>query len=220
MTDFNYNWHHNVSLMPYREKGIFPSEGYLLALLHTLTKGEFIIESGVKNGGSTEIWLRALRCPVYSIDHAPIKKYVLDRLQFIAGEFFSSFTFIPADAFDAIIYLDDKKTFNRSGTLFIDGPKNQEAIDLANHAVENCTETKFNLIAIHDYQDDLSKIEGYHRIVKSRDIYTKWDNKQIDSCVIPPYIGKYPHGPGIAIWIREDILTQELVDCFNTELGF
>jgi len=128
-------------------KGILNSEAFAFCALSDFFKADLIIESGICNGGSTEIWCKYFTKrtmmnipPVIAIDIDLLPKAInrlvsYNNIQLIKGD---STQIIPN-----II----KEITNANISVFIDGPKNQAGVKLAQICLEF---PQVKLVAVHD----------------------------------------------------------------------
>lgn len=119
-----------VPPIEYIENGILLSEGFAFCAMADLFKADVIIESGTAGGYSTEIWARYFNKPIYSVDSAEL--YGINRFQSTKERLakYQNVNLILGDSFEEIPCLI-RKFSSRRIALFIDGPKDELAVKLA-----------------------------------------------------------------------------------------
>ena len=107
----------------YKHNGAFKSEIFILYALHKLFNCNLFIESGLDNGVSTETLLSLIDCEYLGIDlNENCFASKIDKLNF---KFYSG---------DSTKIIQDHILNNQDSkiSIFIDGPKNLQAIELKN----------------------------------------------------------------------------------------
>ncbi len=169
-----------IESIPYRPKGIFPSELCLLVLFCQENGIDTVLESGVLNGHSTKL-LRALLPDVKMVS---FEKNPSDQA---IAEFGNDL--IVGDSFEAIPEWIHQNNPERVAVL-IDGPKGLLALKLKENLIKmDC----IKVVGIHDLP------RGYGETLHSHDVHGPKAIK-FDASVPPEWREKYPKGPGIAVW--------------------
>jgi hypothetical protein len=156
-----------------REGGISKSEGLLFGALCRELNVEIVLESGMGNGVSTEIWANFLHLPVISVDDRSLEydyDSTVDRLR-------SKVTMIQYDSFKVFPVLL-KHWDGRDVALFIDGPKEADAIKL----IDMLDKTNVKLIGIHDVTNagmtilchEWAEQNGYNIYMSNNPEYMDW----------------------------------------------
>ena len=148
----------------YKNRGILPSEAFAFCSFLDAFRPDIIIESGMAYGYSTEIWARYFRGPVYTIDTAAygkplfwFVKFKLLRFRSVRVIYGSSITIIPRLLGGAVR--------GRRVALFIDGPKNEKAIRLAQKCLDAYDEILY--VGIHDM--DIEEHSPYRELLRGWD---------------------------------------------------
>jgi len=130
--------------LSYIINGISLSEGFAFCMMCEYFKINTIIESGTAGGRSTEIFAHYLNIPVYTIDNLSI--YGERRHEETKNRLskYQDIHFIIGDSFIEIPKLLNSLT--NKVAVFIDGPKGQKAIKLANLILKSNVE----FIGVHD----------------------------------------------------------------------
>jgi hypothetical protein len=139
--------------IPYEANGILLSEGLAFCAACDLNNVDLIIESGVAGGRSTEIWAKYSDWPIVAIDHCGLygRQRMIETKTRLARHL--NIAFDEGDSWRVIPALLDKHR-GHNIAVFIDGPKGEEALSLA----EKCL-TKFpsvKILGIHDMCVDFS----------------------------------------------------------------
>lgn len=142
--------------LEYIKNGIFLSEGFAFCAMVDLFKANIIIESGTAGGYSTEIWARYFNKPIYSVDSG--KLYGINRYQ-STQERLSKYPHVQlvfGDSFQEVPRLI-RRFSSCKIALFIDGPKGELALNLA----EKSFFCGSNLVfaGIHDLYEKKIKME-------------------------------------------------------------
>lgn len=193
----------------YNENGVFRSEIFILYSLIKHFNSEIFIESGLDNGVSTKTLLKLIDKLYYGVDINPECK---------ASEISkNNFIFLCGDSkkiiFD-LIELNNERKFS----IFIDGPKSEEAQQLKNSLLLN---NNVDFVAIHDTYDypkndndfrifESSSNESYNikyfdilnqkSMEDRRTIYNLKNNHGPNT-----YFECFPNGPGICIYSKKPI---------------
>jgi hypothetical protein len=191
-------------------RGILNSEGLAFCAFADFYKSEMIIESGVCNAGSTIIWGKYFsNIPIVGIDTnisaaAAIRTCIYSNVVLLEGDG-------RKIVIDLIRQFSDKKI-----SVFIDGPKNEQAIRLA----EKCFGfDNVKMVGIHDVFRYLygkpTECRKIFDVVKLPNNGVKFCTDEewfIDECgymdvdndgskyVVPEKYGKY--GPGIGFFLK------------------
>jgi hypothetical protein len=136
-----------VSLIPYESNGILLSEGLAFCAACELCTIDLIIESGVAGGRSTEIWAKYSNWHIEAIDHCELygQRRMADTKHRLSKH--HNITFHEGDSWDVIPALLDKYQGPKVG-LFIDGPKGEEALALAEKCLAKRSPVK--IVGVHD----------------------------------------------------------------------
>ena len=210
ITDFFEDFHACAELVkriPYRAKGVFPSE--LLSFCTLVKKCEVgrIYESGMAMGYSTEVLAATLNVPVTTCDlagYGPIRywgtRIRLAKYRQISVHRGNSKKLLPE--------LIGAKGQGEVIGLIIDGPKDQAAIQLATSLVKQFRNIK--VIAIHDvgggrctgFREMLQHL-GWSGFVTDEDWFRESahavDTEIIEQSGKSIALKKYPYGPGLGI---------------------
>lgn len=175
----------------YRPKGIFFSELFLFLRACQQAFVDIIIESGVKNGTSTDVLAAAFPGPMISIDLVPPTRWgVTPGNTLLVGHR----AFITGDAAVLIPEQLDKLGGATKVAVLIDGPKGDRARALRDVCLAR---PNVRLVAIHD--EPLGGGETRH----SHDAtFREYYGQGLDELVPAEWRKKYPKGPGLAIWSR------------------
>ena len=151
--------------VPWCPRSILKSEGLAVCAMADLHKIDLLIESGVCNGRSTEMWCR-YGVNVYAIDWA-VKDEARERLKRF------SLTIREGDACDVIREVIEVATttgdYERIG-VFIDGPKDDAAVKLA---VECMRYPAVQFVGVHDMA--VCQAGGLHRARHDLAVQTRVD---------------------------------------------
>lgn len=123
------NFSHNVQNVPYKRKGILKSEGFFLYCLCKYYGIEILIESGIANGRSTELFLSSDIAPsIHSID----LKIHKDVIKMVENDSKGILNICEEDSCVIIPWLITKKeNLHKRIGIFIDGPKGDKACKMA-----------------------------------------------------------------------------------------
>jgi hypothetical protein len=132
---------------PYEANGILLSEGLAFCAACELCEVDLIIESGVAGGRSTEIWAKYSSWPILAVDHCKVygQQRMNDTKRRLARH--GNIAFYEGDSWDVIPELLGKHQGHKVG-LFIDGPKGEGALALAEKCLAKSSPVK--IIGIHD----------------------------------------------------------------------
>lgn len=164
-----------VRSIPYRHRGVYPSEMCMFLQLCEKHAVNRIIESGIRNGYSTTVLAAAGFGPVTSIDWRHIN------LEPPAGV-----TFHKGDAFELVPMLLKQHAADRIAVL-LDGPKGERA-RLLKAICLTCSCVQF--VACHDQSP------GFGETLHSSHV----GDRSLDSD-IPSEWHKWPNGPGLSVWV-------------------
>jgi len=129
-------------------RGILNSEAFAFCALADYFKVDLVIESGICNGGSTEIWCKYFTKrtflninPVTAIDVKILPKAAIRLLSYR-----DHVTLVEANS---VLYIPKMISQITNGTIavFIDGPKNRIGVELAQKCLSF---PQVKLVAIHD----------------------------------------------------------------------
>jgi hypothetical protein len=173
----------------YPSNSLFYSEGLALYTLAKEFKIDLLIESGVFRGGSTRIWVNTLpEINIECIDilessrHIPIVEEVIKK--------FSKHKNINFTIGDSNIELPKiiKNNPNKTIGVFVDGPKDNEGLNLCKKVLE-FSNVKFS--CLHDFS---MLNDEKHFSTRTNQSF----NEQIRGInANHPQINKYPDGPGL-----------------------
>lgn len=169
---------------PYRHKGMFYSEVYLFLQACSIEGVNLIIESGVKNGMSTRLLASAWHGEVIAIDRNPV---ALDAI-------FPAVRFLSGDSTKLLPHLLRQASERRVGVL-IDGPKGSAARALKDACLAL---PATRLVAVHDIGSEPE--QAWH----SHDAAWGGLRERFDRFVEESYRRKYPKGPGLGIWRKDN----------------
>ena len=136
-------------VMPHKKisKGILNSEAFAFCALANYFQVDLIIESGIYNGGSTEVWCKYFTrrtfmniTPVTSFDVKILPEAVTRLLPY------SNITMTEGDSIKEIPEMINSIT-NGTIAVFIDGPKNKRGVALAYMCLQF---PQVKLVAVHD----------------------------------------------------------------------
>lgn len=193
----NINYDHN---------GAFNSELFIIFALHRAFKSSLFIESGLDNGVSTNKLLEITDCDYIGIDvNRNCKASIIQK---------QNFNFICGDS-NILLFEQVNNNMNRNISIFIDGPKSTNAIELKNKLLNN---ENVMFVALHDTYDGLEN-EHDNRIFETKnnvEYYEKYYDKlnKIDGVVNifnlfvnsdKTYASIYPTGPGLSVYSKEKI---------------
>jgi hypothetical protein len=174
--------------IPYRQKSIFFSELFLFLRACDQRRVEVIIESGVKHGGSTSVLAAAFWGRLLSIDRAFLPSFVRTcppGVQLIEG-----------DATREIPRLLGNLEGLRVGVL-IDGPKGAAAQALKDVCLQHaCVE----VVGVHDVARGQGERRHSHEAT-----FREYFGRELDGLLPAASVKKYPSGPGLALWSREEM---------------
>lgn len=179
-----------VGKMPYRLKGIFPSEMFLFfKLAHDFNADDLILESGVGYGNST-MYLAKL-FPSTTIASVDADKYwQLDHVkrQLSAHR---NVNVHKGDSTKLLPMILQRVKANRVAVL-IDGPKKMLAVSLASRMLQD---SRVRFVAVHDLPDEMAKLGSFHSHDSDwRKSYGYLDSKVGEAKDV------YPEGPGLTIF--------------------
>jgi len=174
----------------YPPNSIFFTEALVLFTLAKKYNIEHFIESGVYRGGSTSLWCRVFpNIQLHSIDYvqeglSPRKKW--NAVSSTLTSMYSNIEFIEGNGNVEVIKLIESLPDKRIG-VFIDGPKDEEGLALAEAAIgyENVM-----FSSLHDYT---------HPTYFSTKVDTECMKLVPELDRNHPQIIKYPNGPGLTI---------------------
>lgn len=164
----------------WKPKGLFFTEGLLFCAMCELLEIDLIIESGVRNGVSTEIWLKYFNsdievCSIDIMDHTDDVEAAINRLNN-----YDNVTFHIGDGAELVKGLSSATSKN-VGILF-DGPKSMPAITCLKECAE-IDNVKFG--AIHDMGQTAKEIHDKSFLARGRkknkeysesiDVLNEWD---------------------------------------------
>ena len=134
----------------YRERGILPSEGLAFCAMLDMYEIDILIESGMAFGFSTEIWAKYFSGPIYTFDTAAYGKrnYLATKIRLLR---YRNVTTKLGKSSDGISTIADENKGKRVA-LFIDGPKDKKALQLAREKMERHRNIIF--VGIHDVDRD------------------------------------------------------------------
>lgn len=120
----------NVLPIEYHRRGILPSEGFVICALTDLHKIDILVESGIANGMSTEIFAKYGIPKIIGIERSIKPKEV----EMFAStkkrlEKYKNVTIIKGDSFDVLPKIISENKNYRIGVI-IDGPKGTAACNL------------------------------------------------------------------------------------------
>ena len=213
-----------TSSINFRHDAAFRSELFLLYCLHGGFENDMFLESGLSSGYSTEILLSLIDEPysgVDSDDGCKASQIPNDNFTFVHGD--------GCERLEEVIELN----LNKNISVFIDGPKNKEAISLKDKILSNYKNVPF--VALHDTSPHFGfdKLENYDtlRVFESSEnseynfkyynLLNKLPEGQIDvfnfknhevgdskpwhSQLHGTYAECYPTGPGISIYSNHEV---------------
>jgi hypothetical protein len=182
----------------YPPNSIFFSEALVLYSLAHEYNIDCFIESGVFRGGSTSLWCRTLSpIQLYSVDYVregltPEKKW--NAVTTTLSSQYSNITFIRGDGniqLPNVITSNPNKRFG----VFVDGPKDGIGLKL----MEKCFQyDNVFFSSLHDYSHKT------YFSTKTNVEFIEIANGMNDS---HPQINKYPHGPGLTVIDKNNLLT-------------
>lgn len=141
-----------------------------------------VIESGGRLGGSTSFIAAALQLPLVSIGSDPFE--------------LPGVTFIKGDS-RSLLAGQIRKSASQRIAILIDGPKGQDAVDLALKALQS---EKVKFVAVHDLTPDQAAPGQFH---SHKEAFRKEYGFLDDS--VGEYLGKYPAGPGLTVFSNEPL---------------
>ena len=155
----------------WRKKGLFPTEGLAFFAFCRHFKIKTIIESGVRNGDSTEMWVRLMpNVTIHSIDLGE-HKADLDKTQ----ARLSKYKNIEWHIGDGNYMVPSLVSLSQSESIgiLIDGPKDLEALMIAQKTLE-FPRTKF--VAIHDIGEGALRVSSKQTTRKAQHTIKAWKN--------------------------------------------
>jgi hypothetical protein len=165
---------------PYRPKGLFYSEVFLVLEAFRQARVTLAIESGVKFGLSTRLLSEAFDGPLVSIDQDPCETP-------------AGVTFLRGDARVVLPELLERWPAERLGIL-IDGPKGAAALALKDACLRH---PAVSVVAVHDVAP------GGGETAHSQDqLFRVTAGQALDALIDHPYARKYPNGPGLGVWVN------------------
>ncbi len=167
--------------LPYRRKGMFYSEVFLFLQACERQRVATIVESGVKFGMSTALLRAGFAGELISIDKDGAA--LLDPINDV--------DFIHGDSRDVIPQVLKESKGRRIGVL-IDGPKGKTAAALMR---ETMRWPNVRLVAIHDAPRAAGETSHSHDPAFRAAV-----GRSLDALIQHDYARKYPDGPGLAIW--------------------
>lgn len=167
---------------PYVAKGMFYSEVFLFLQICREQNVDLIIESGVRSGVSTRVLAATSVVPIISIDRG----FTIEPQPGV--------TFVEGDALEVVPRLIVEHPHAAIG-LLLDGPKGSLARTLKDVCLVS---PAVRVVAIHD------EAPGAGEFIHSHDPeFRQRYGASLDALLAShPYAGKYPDGPGIAVWGR------------------
>lgn len=210
--------HFEHRVMPYERlaKGILNSEAFAFLAFCELFNIDMIIESGICNGTSTEIWAKYYRNYPNVIIHAIDKKILPETRERLSRY---ALHLIEGNSLQETPKLVTEFPFRRIA-IFIDGPKQDTAINLG---IIHLNTKQVCLIGVHDlHKSTYSKLTGarayFDKMANNRTSFTTdtpWFVEKygyLDNDRGKPYIGLSPkyccekyggYGPTVGLLMKE-----------------
>lgn len=155
---------------------------FLFCELAKKSECDGVIESGGRLGGSTSFIAATSQLPLVSVGSDPFE--------------LPGVVFIKGDSRKILANLIRESASQRLAIL-IDGPKGQDAVDLALKALQS---EKVKFVAVHDLtpgQAAAGKFHSHHEAFRKE--YGFLDDK------VGTYLEKYPAGPGLTVFSNEPL---------------
>ena len=187
-----------VNDIPYHDKGIWYTEAFLFCSICDLLNVDAIIESGVANGQSTEIFANYFNFNISAIDN---DNYNIFQKTNTRLEKYNNLNLIKGNSFDIIPDIIQQNNNLKFG-VFIDGPKAQGAAGLRQKLLVNKNILCFGF---HDYYGSNKNAIGIFDnsfITHELDFINEFrylDNKVLET---EPEQSKYINGPGLCVEVR------------------
>ena len=199
-----------MSGVEWRSKGIFFSEALAFIVYCKMYDVDMIIESGVRNGTSTEMWLNYFDedFPIISIDENINIEDVSNTVERLSN--FNNWSFYVGDGLILVPEMIEKNKENNIA-LLLDGPKGDSALHLSNDCFGITDNVKFS--AIHDMGDgnyrfgyDVERMKSLSNyIFRSDDVVYRTKFSYVDDVLggddnstFKEYKRRYPTGCGLA----------------------
>lgn len=201
----------------YVSRSIFFSEGFMLYALTRHFDLDVIIESGIRHGGSTEIWANCFpdrkviamdwgKCwpPQDGVGTSKMVEEAMERLKH-----HKNLEFMIGDSREIIPKLIEKYKDKKVG-IFIDGPKGQVALEMCGEFIQK---DNVYFTAMHDEATDNTDY-----VFSSRN-NTEFMDKVGFLNETHPQIQKYPNGPGLIALTSGIVPDPKSIDAICNSFG-
>jgi len=149
---------------PWAPRSILMSEGFAFCAVSDMLGVDVVLESGVYNGRSTQIWANYFPSgvPIIAIDRRNFRETTINRLKSYKNVELTKGDG-PNVISDLIPKFSDKKI-----SIFMDGPKDIPALDFAKKVLPL---PNVVLVAIHDMSVTIGRFEKNHPFGRKRELY-------------------------------------------------
>jgi hypothetical protein len=167
-----------LSDIVWKRKGVFFTEALAFIAMCRLHKIDTIIESGVRNGDSTEMWLKYFGDDIelYSVDLMEHKDDVSAAVNRLSQ--YKNLTFKQGDGEKVVPGLVHTLK-NRNIALFLDGPKEFGAMRITQRCFSVSEDVKFS--SIHDMGNGALMVSTKPSTIQSINVMRGWYNFVFDT---------------------------------------
>lgn len=162
----------NVMTIDYQRRGILPSEGFVVCAISDALNLDIIIESGIANGISTEIFAKYGIPKIIGIERA-IKEKEIEMFNSSKKRLskYKNVELIKGDSFDILSKLIEKNKDLKIG-IVIDGPKGTAACNLLKICMQH---SNVEMGVIHDQRQREMKRYFKNSIFTDNKIFSDYD---------------------------------------------